>query len=58
MLILISYILNSIIVVVITIFLRFHWMLASHNKTTIENIEHCDLQYWSKYDMGKSDNMS
>ena len=57
MLILISYILNSIILVVITIFLKFHWMLATQNKTTIENIEHCDLAYWSKYDVGKDENL-
>ena len=57
MLVLITYILNSIILVVITIFLKFHWMLATQNKTTIENIEHCDLAYWSKYDVGKQENL-
>lgn len=53
MLVILSYLFNSIILLLITIFLRFHWMLVTENKTTIENIEHGDQPYWSKYDLGK-----
>jgi len=37
--ILISFILNFIVVILMTAFLKFHIMLASDNKTTIENLD-------------------
>ena len=37
--IMISFILNFIVVVLMTAFLKFHIMLASDNKTTIENLD-------------------
>ena len=37
--IMIAYILNFIVVCLMTAFLKFHIMLASENKTTIENLD-------------------
>jgi hypothetical protein len=39
-LILLTFILNSLILVLISAFAKFHWRLATENKTTIENLEH------------------
>jgi palmitoyltransferase len=58
MLVIITYFFNTIILTLMTFFLRFHWRLAVENKTTIENLEHCDQRFWSKYDVGRDKNLA
>ena len=58
MLVIVSYVLNSIILALMTTFLRFHWMLATQNKTTIENLENDGFFFYSKYDIGVKENLA
>lgn len=58
LLVLVSFMLNSIICFLITAFFKFHWALATQNKTTIENLEHDGVDYVSKYDIGKRENLA
>ena len=55
-LIMIAFILNFIIVCLITAFLKFHIMLASTNKTTIENLDKQGKPFSSEYDVGSNAN--
>jgi hypothetical protein len=48
--------LNGTIMVLITMFLRFHIQLALSNKTTIENLEKKNEEYLSLYDIGAKSN--
>lgn len=57
-LVLVSFLVNSLICLLITAFLRFHWTLAIENKTTIENLEHEGTAYRSEYDIGKERNLA
>lgn len=43
--VIIAYIINGILAVMITVFLRFHIQLASENKTTIENLDKMGKPY-------------
>lgn len=52
----IAYMLNGIIAILITMFLRFHLKLALSNKTTIENLEMKGNPYKSLYDIGADKN--
>jgi len=54
--IIVVYFICFFIWVLITFFIRFHWRLASENKTTIEKLDHDTLDFTSKYDIGKSEN--
>lgn len=51
-----SYMINSMIGVLMTCFLKFHLMLVSQNKTTIENMEKKGAKVKSLYDIGASIN--
>jgi len=51
-----SYILDFIICCLMTSFLKFHLMLATENKTTIENLDKQGRPYDSIYDVGASIN--
>ena len=44
------------IAVLMTFFLKFHLMLVSQNKTTIENLEKKGTMYKSNYDVGANIN--
>lgn len=55
-LIMISYILNFIVGCLMTAFLKFHVMLASDNKTTIENLDKLGRPFNSPYDVGSKEN--
>ena len=55
-LIMISYILNFIVGCLMTAFLKFHIMLASDNKTTIENLDKLGRPFNSPYDVGSKEN--
>lgn len=48
--------LNATIMVLMTMFLRFHINLALTNKTTIENLEKKSEDYLSVYDIGAKSN--
>lgn len=52
-----TYLLNALICILITLFLKFHWKLATTNKTTIENLEAKNKPYKSVYDIGWDRNM-
>ena len=56
LLIQLSYILNCLIAVLMTFFLKFHIYLASSNKTTIENLEKKGKAYQSPFDLGTINN--
>ena len=51
-----AFIMNFMVLILITGFLRFHVMLASDNKTTIENLDKLGRPYTSPYDIGSSAN--
>ena len=53
----IAFLLNALTCILITLFLRFHYRLATTNKTTIENLEAKGKPYKSIYDIGFSRNM-
>ena len=48
--------LNGIIAILITMFLKFHIKLAMSNKTTIENLEMKGNSYQSNFDIGADKN--
>ena len=48
--------LNGIIAILMTMFLKFHLRLAMSNKTTIENLEMKGNAYQSNYDIGADKN--
>ena len=51
-----SYILNCLVGVLMTFFLKFHIFLAQSNKTTIENLDKKGRSYKSIYDIGPINN--
>ena len=51
-----AFVLNSTIMVLITVFLKFHLNLAFNNKTTIENLDKKNEPYISVYDIGTKSN--
>ena len=55
-LIMIAFILNFIVACLMTAFLRFHVMLATDNKTTIENLDKLGRPFNSPYDVGAREN--
>jgi hypothetical protein len=57
LLIQVSYLLTSIVAVLMTFFLKFHIFLASGNKTTIENLDKKGKPYRSPYDIGSINNI-
>ena len=56
LLIQLSYILNCLVAVLMTFFMKFHLFLATTNKTTIENLDKKGRDYKSVYDMGATNN--
>ena len=52
----VAFLINCIIMVLITMFLKFHLNLALTNKTTIENLDHKGEPYISLYDLGSRNN--
>ena len=54
--IIIGFMINFIVMCLMTAFLKFHLMLAGENKTTIENLDKQGQQFKSQYDVGKSKN--
>ena len=48
----IAFIVNGLIGVLMTFFIKFHIYLVRTNKTTIENLEKKSLPYNSLYDVG------
>jgi len=56
LLIMALYAMNCFIGLIMCFFLRFHYDLASENKTTIENLAHDGMDYISKYDIGSKNN--
>jgi palmitoyltransferase ZDHHC2/15/20 len=51
-----AFVMNGIIAVLMTMFLKFHIKLALNNKTTIENLEMKNKTYQSLYDIGPKRN--
>jgi hypothetical protein len=56
-LIIFAFIMNTIVAGLMTAFLKFHLMLASTNKTTIENLDKLGKPFESPYNVGNSENM-
>ncbi len=54
----VAYMLNGIIAILMTMFLKFHIKLALSNKTTIENLEMKGNPYQSLYDISAEKNWS
>lgn len=54
--IMISFIFNMIVATLMTAFLKFHIMLGSDNKTTIENLDKLGKPFQSVYDVGTAEN--
>lgn len=52
-----SFLLDFLIAILMSKFLKFHIMLASSNKTTIENLDKQDKPFVSPYDIGEQGNM-
>lgn len=52
-----AFLLDFLIAVLMSKFLKFHIMLASSNKTTIENLDKQDKPFVSPYDIGEQGNM-
>ena len=52
----IAFMLNGTIMVLMTMFLKFHLNLALSNKTTIENLDKKGEDYQSLYDIGSKAN--
>jgi hypothetical protein len=48
----VAFMLNGTILVLMTMFLKFHLKLALSNKTTIENLDKKGEDYLSAYDIG------
>jgi len=55
-LIMVAFVLDFMVAVLITGFLKFHIMLASDNKTTIENLDKLGRPFNSPYDIGLTRN--
>lgn len=55
-LIMIAFILDFIVGCLMTAFLKFHIMLATDNKTTIENLDKLGRPFNSPYDVGGREN--
>ena len=55
--IIMAFIFNFTLMCLMTAFLKFHLMLASNNKTTIENLDKQGKPYESPYDIGSKENM-
>ena len=55
-LIMIGFIMDFIVACLMTAFLKFHIMLASDNKTTIENLDKLGRPFVSVYDVGVKEN--
>ena len=55
-LIMMAFIMDCIVCVLMTAFLRFHLKLARQNKTTIENLDKQGKPFKSIYDIGASEN--
>ena len=51
-----AYLLNCLVAVLMTFFMKFHIYLATTNKTTIENLDKKGREYKSVYDMGQMNN--
>ena len=51
-----AFIMDFIVACLMSAFLKFHLMLASTNKTTIENIDKMGKQFISPYDVGPKEN--
>ena len=52
----ITFIINGMIGVLMTFFMKFHIYLVKTNKTTIENLEKKSSPYVSLYDIGEFHN--
>ena len=52
----VAYMLNGIVAILMTMFLKFHMNLALSNKTTIENLEMKGRAFQSPYDIGAKNN--
>ena len=52
----VAFMLNGTILVLMTMFLKFHLKLALSNKTTIENLDKKGEDYLSAYDIGSQRN--
>jgi hypothetical protein len=57
LLIQLSFLLNGLVGILMTFFLKFHIYLASTNKTTIENLDKKGKPYKSQYDIGPTRNL-
>jgi hypothetical protein len=55
-LIMIAFIMNFIVACLMTAFLKFHVMLATDNKTTIENLDKLGRPFNSPYDVMAKEN--
>ena len=55
-LVMVAFILNFIVACLMTAFLKFHVMLATDNKTTIENLDKLGRPFNSPYDVGAREN--
>ena len=55
-LIILSFLVNTIVCVLMTAFLKFHLNLAADNKTTIENLDKQGQSFKSQYDIGSKEN--
>ena len=54
--IIMAYLINFTVACLMTAFLKFHVMLASENKTTIENLDKLGRPFKSPYDVGQTKN--
>jgi hypothetical protein len=52
----IGYLFVALICLLMFVFFKFHRKLVRENKTTIENLEHKNKEYESKYDINESEN--
>ena len=53
----IAYLFVALICLLMFVFFRFHRKLVRENKTTIENLEHKNKEYESKYDINECENI-
>ena len=54
--VIISYTMDITVAGLMTVFLKFHIMLATENKTTIENLDKLGKPFKSIYDVGAAEN--
>ena len=52
----VAFIFDFIVACLMTAFLKFHLMLATDNKTTIENLDKQGRPFQSAYDVGRKEN--